>query len=350
MLKKNTSVIILFLVVVFSSLFAEEAENQRASQVTFFYPMGTNGVNALDYSNTFSLNLLYGMNGGVDAFEIGGIGNYNLHDVRGTQIAGVSNINMEETRGIQLSGVSNTNFGDSTGFIWSGTLNTVFGNARGVMISSINVVTNEMKGIQIGTLNYATKSNGVQLGVINVAAEGADSLPIGIISIIKDGYYAVEFSAGEVLYGNISYKMGVERFYTVFKVGASLMDGEAVLNGGDPENQDYIFSYGLGWGSLLPLSENNKLSIEASCNTIIDNNEWDSTTNLLNKLDVNYHLGLGKHLSFFAGPSFNVYVTEESIEGEPGTLPVPYTFFDEMYEGVQVSMWAGGNLGMTFSF
>ncbi|MDA3958288.1 hypothetical protein [Oceanispirochaeta sp.] len=351
--KKTRLSFLVLIVMITVSLSAEDAEKSRAGQVTFFYPMGTNGTESMEYTNSFSLNMVYGMNGGVDAFELGGVGNFNTHDVSGMQIAGVSNINMEETRGFQFAGVSNTNFGDSTGLIWSGTLNSVFGDSKGVLVSTINVTTGEMRGLQVGTLNYAARSKGIQLGVINVAAEGSDSLPIGLISIIKGGYYAIEASAGEALYGNLSYKMGVERFYTIFKIGGSLVDGPSFIEGDTFDKNDLILSYGLGWGSLIPLSGHNKLAIEVSSSKIVSNNNWDNEdeeVNFLNKLDINCHIGLGDHLSIFAGPSFNVYVADEIMGDEEGSLPIPYTFFDESYEGTQVQMWVGGNVGITYSF
>jgi len=334
------------------NLSAEDAEKRRAGQVSFFFPMGTNGTDSMDYSNSFSLNIIYGMNGGVDAFELGGVGNFNTHDVSGVQISGVSNINMEETRGFQLAGVSNTNFGDSTGLIWSGTLNSVFGNTRGIMVSTFNVTTGEMRGIQVGTLNYATHSKGIQLGVINVAAEGSDSLPIGLISIVRDGYFALEASAGESLYANVSYKMGVERFYTIFKVGGSLVDGPSRWEEQSADQDDLLYSFGMGWGTLIPLFGHNKLAVEATSNQIVANRFWDNEddgVNLLNKLDINCHIGLGEHLSFFAGPSFNVYVKDETV-GEESSLPVLYTTYDKTYDGTQIQMWVGGNAGISYSF
>ena len=331
---KKVQVLFLILAISVSLISAEEAVNKRTGQLSFFYPMGTNGAQAMEYSNSYSLNIVFGMNGGVDAFELGGVGNYNSGDVRGVQIAGVSNINMGETSGFQLAGVTNTNLSNSSGLIWSGTLNTVFGNSRGVMISNINVTSGEMKGLQVGTVNYAAKSEGVQLGLINVAAEGADSLPIGLINYVKDGYFAVEASAGEILYGNVRYKMGVERFYTIFSAGSTV------------DERDPVFSYGLGWGTLIPLAEGYKLVLEATCNEILYDYDWDEGVNLLNKLDMNLQIAMGDHLSLFAGPSFNVYVTDE----EDHTLTAPYTFFDEMYDETRVQMWVGANAGLTYRF
>jgi len=339
------------LAVISAGLYAEDAEKHRAGQVSFFFPMGTNGTDSMNYSNSFSLNMVYGMNGGVDGFELGGVGNFNSHDVKGVQISGVSNINMEETRGIQIAGVSNTNFGDTTGLIWSGTLNSVFGDSKGLMASTFNVTTGEMRGLQIGTMNYAAKSRGVQLGVINVAADGEDSLPIGLISIVKGGYFALEASAGDVIYGNVSYKMGVERFYTIFKAGVSLQDGQAVLEEREADQDDMIYSFGLGWGTMIPLSDRNRLAIEASSSKIIANNQWsgeEDTYNSLNKLDINCHVGLGEHLSLFAGPSFNVYLSDASTD--ENDLPLRYTLYDEVCDSTRIRMWVGGNAGLSFRF
>ena len=343
--------VLLACIITITTLNAEEAEKNRAGQVTFFFPMGTNGMESLEYSNAFSLNLVYGMNGGVNALEVGGVGNYNAHDVSGIQVAGVSNINMEETRGIQISGVTNTNFGDSTGLIWSGTLNSVFGNTSGVMVSSINIASGRMKGLQVGTVNYAQELEGVQFGVINVAAGGEKALPVGIFSVVKGGYFAVEASAGESLFANLSYKMGVERFYTIFRVGGSFSDPDSYSGIASVDEENCLLSPGLGWGSLIPLGGKSRLALEISASNIVGVENWDSENlNLLSKMDLNYQLGLGDHLSLFAGPSLNVYVNDLTEEEENKKLPVPYTFMDETYDDVNVCLWVGANAGLTFRF
>ena len=79
----------------------------RKAQITFAYPIGSNGMNSLEYSNNFSFNILYGLNGGVNGIEIGSILNYNKGEVKEFQLSGISNINTGNSKGFLLSGVSN---------------------------------------------------------------------------------------------------------------------------------------------------------------------------------------------------------------------------------------------------
>ena len=77
---------------------AQEADRRssQSAQFTFAYPLGTNGTDAMYVSNNLSFNLLYGVNGGLDGMELGGIMNFNKGDVSGFQLSGVVNANMEK--------------------------------------------------------------------------------------------------------------------------------------------------------------------------------------------------------------------------------------------------------------
>ena len=91
----------------------------------FAYPLGTNGYEARSISNNFSVNVLYGINGGLDGFEAGGLFNYNGGDVYGVQLAGMANINKEHTSGL----------------MWAGCVNVALDDSRGVQFADVNVVT-----------------------------------------------------------------------------------------------------------------------------------------------------------------------------------------------------------------
>ena len=66
-----------------STMNCQETQEKPAegSQFTFAYPLGTNGKEAISESNKFSFNLLYGVNGGLNGLEIGGLANYNHGEV-----------------------------------------------------------------------------------------------------------------------------------------------------------------------------------------------------------------------------------------------------------------------------
>ncbi|MCK5186388.1 MAG: hypothetical protein KAR43_04585, partial [Deltaproteobacteria bacterium] len=160
-----------------------ETRSSQSAQFTFAYPLGTNGTDATSVSNNFSLNALYGLNGGLDGIEIGGIMNYNTGGVTGVQLAGVANINAEQTHGFMCAGFYNLSTDD----------------ASGVQMADINTAMGDFTGVQLGVVNYAKRLKGVQLGLINVVGEDNGAVPIGLINIVKGGYYELEIVSGEVI-------------------------------------------------------------------------------------------------------------------------------------------------------
>jgi hypothetical protein len=336
MKKLNLVSILVFLITI--NLVAQENNSlkTRKVQVTFAYPIGSNGMSSMEYSNNFSFNILYGLNGGVNGAEIGSILNYNKGEVKGFQLSGVSNINTGYSEGFLLSGVSNICMDSTTGVFISGVLNYSEQNSKGFQLATTNVAANEFKGFQLGVFNYAKKLKGVQFGVFNYLNDGEKALPIGIFSIVKNGHYEFELAGGEVIYSNLNYKMGVEKFYTIFKAGYSSYKNNPV------------YSYGLGFGGNIPISGKQKISIDLSANQIVYNNNWDNgKLNILNKADFNYKYSISEKFSLLIGPSFNVYVTEEKIDGEYGTLNIPYSIFTNEGTSSKLFMWIGINAGLS---
>ncbi|MEM8507353.1 MAG: hypothetical protein AAF717_05965 [Bacteroidota bacterium] len=211
---------------------AQNTIESRKSQITFIYPLGTNGANSLDYTNKLSFNLLMGLNGGVNGFEFGGLVNYNKGDVKGFQFGGLANINTGSVRGIQISGITNI-------------ANT---NSEGFQMGLANITKGEYKGLQLGLFNYSRRLNGIQFGLINVSDSISGGTPIGLINVVKNGYYAVEVSGGETLLANTSFKFGVREFHTILKTGYSRFQGENV------------YSAGLGFGSLFSFAKKHGMS------------------------------------------------------------------------------------------
>lgn len=306
----------------------------KTVQVTFAYPIGSNGKGALQYTNNFSFNILYGLNGGVNGAEIGSIINYNKGETKGVQLAGVSNINKGYTSGFLLSGISNTCMDSSNGAFISGLLNYSKLNAKGLQLATVNMSTQEFKGFQLGVFNYANKLKGIQLGVFNYVKEGKKALPIGLFSMVKKGYYELELTATEAIYSNMNYKMGVEKFYTLFKVGYATYKSNPV------------YSFGLGFGGNIKIAEKQKLSIDLSYNQIVYNNKWENSLNALSKADFNYKYSLCDKLSLLIGPSFNLYITEEKVNGEYGTLNTPYSIYTNESANQKLSIWLGVNAGI----
>ena len=204
-----------------------------------------------------------------------------------------------------------------------------------MQLATTNIAINQVNGFQLGVINYAKKLKGVQFGVFNYLHDGKEGLPIGLFSIVKNGHYELELTSGEVIYANLNYKMGVERFYTIFKTGYSSYKNNPV------------YSLGLGFGGNLLLSERQKISIDLSYNQIVYNNNWNNNDlNILNKADFNYKYSISKNLSLLIGPSINVYVSKNKIDGEYGTLNIPYSIHTNEWSNGKLSIWVGLNAGL----
>jgi hypothetical protein len=200
------------------------------------------------------------------------------------------------------------------------------------------VVKGSFDGVQLGVVNYARRMSGVQIGVVNIVGEDNGAVPIGLINVVRGGYYALELTTSEVLYTNLNYKMGVERFYTVFKLGASRYDKEEV------------YSFGLGFGTMFTLAERHKLSMDLSFNNIVYDEEWDTDDNYLTKLDLTYSYHLGDHLSLLAGPSLNWYASDMNQDDGVRTLNIPSHAHKFTCDGYQNWMWVGFNAGLAYRF
>jgi len=333
----------LLLILIGQITFAQEESSGkvRPVQITFGFPLGTNGINSMDYANNFSLNILYGLNGGVLGAEMGSIINFNRGNVKGIQMSGVLDLNTGYTKGIQMAGVINLNSGGMEGIQLAGVSNINMSDAMGLQAAVANFVVGDFKGIQMGVLNFAGNLKGIQLGVVNVVGNADNGIPVGILSFVRNGHYELEVTGGEVMYLNLNYKMGIEKFYTIFKGGLTYF------------KQEPVYSFGLGFGGTFGISDKSKLSIDASGNQIVYKNDWTGMDqNLLNKLDINYKFGITPHFSLMIGPSFNLYLTEEIVDGEYGTLEIPYHLFSNVNSdsGIRIFGWVGLNAGLAYKF
>jgi hypothetical protein len=197
---------------------------------------------------------LYGFNGGLNLAEVNSILNLNSGPVKGFQLLGVLNINKGNSKGFLVSGVSNICKDSTTGLSVSDVLNYVKGSANGIQVATANIVTNEINGIQLGVINYAKKLKAVQIGVVNIINYNEKAIPIGLFSVVKNGYYEFELTATEFIYAYLNYKKGIEKFYTFYKVGLIIFKNNSV------------YSIGLGFGSNLQISKKQKICINLTTN------------------------------------------------------------------------------------
>lgn len=377
--------------------------DKRIAQVSVIPFVGTNTGNSDAVTNNISMNLLWGVNGGVDGLEVGGglntvkndvkgfqaalIGNQVGRDVTGTQVGGLFNYNGGTTRGLQAAGVINfaqrAEAAQTAGLInWvkedvsgvqaSGLFNLSGGNARAVQASGlfnasggdskvqtagafnlsrgnakvqVSGVFNVAKDVEIGqfggVVNVAKgEVKGFQIGFLNIS-DTVSGVPIGLINIVKRGYNKFEIYGSEILHGNFQLKLGANAFYNIFHVGARVPEG----------NGNYLWGFGYGIGTVSMLSPKNHLNFELMAIHINENEPWTNTLNSIGQFRFLWNHQIGKSVGFFFGPTANVMVSmlRNPETGEIRSPVVPYTLVDEdLSKNTNLKGWVGVNAGFRF--
>ena len=329
----------------------------RPAQVTFVAPVGSNGLNAWQTANGFSLNVLFGMNGALRGAEFSGLAGMLRQDMKGAQFAGLFNSAGGDMKGFQAAGLANVVAGtvkgvqaaglvsvaaDSfTGAQFSGLANVAVGQGGGFQAAGlINVATGGRMTQVAGLANVTTRLNGTQIGFFNYADTLENGVPIGLFSVVrKGGYRSFELAFNETFYVNPGFKMGVNKFYNIFTAGVAYRDSMIV------------WGWGLGVGSMIPLGKKFDLSIEAVCYQVNLDEWFTHGPNLLNRLNVSFGWHVSPHATLTFTPSWNVTVVDTFDEyGEPVREPwAPYSVYDlDWGNGFISQMYPGFAVGIRF--
>lgn len=378
--------------------------DQRLAQVSILPFVGTNAFRSAELTNNVSLNVFWGVNGGVEGLEVGGFFNHIRNDVLGVQVAGLGNtvggntigtqasglfnvnqgkmqgvqaaglfniagktdavqgaglfnVTSDDFAGVQISGLFNVSAGKADGIQASGLFNYANGRTKAQFASLFNVAKDVHVGQASALLNVGKKVSGFQIGLINVA-DTVSGMPIGLLNIVKHGYNHVEFAAGEALYANIGLKLGARSFYNIFHIGARWDDVQvtqpSIAAGPDPNatQSSTLMTWGLGYGigTSIAFSPRALMNIEAVAIHVNELEQWTNELNLLNQLRMTIDLRTGKHSSLFAGPVGNVMVSklQRADYNAPGSMIAPYTLYEETANGTTVQAWVGFNAGIRF--
>jgi len=262
--------------------------NFTGAQLGFINTTGKNvtGIQA-GFINTGGDSLLGTQAGFVNTIKNSGVG---------TQL-GFTNTAGGYLYGIQagfLNTVSDSVTGIQAGFVNTGA-QQVIGSQLGFvnttkhlkgMQAGFSNTANVAVGTQIGFVNTSRTVKGFQLGFINVADTVEGGMPFGFLSFVKKGgFTAVEASVTEMYPYNLSFKVGIQKFYTV------------IAGSFNPEHPN-PFAVGAGFGAIFPLSNRFYLNPEA----LSQNNIGDFT-----QQNVSFTPYVGfiimKKLHVVAGPS-----------------------------------------------
>ncbi|MBO9573386.1 MAG: carboxypeptidase-like regulatory domain-containing protein, partial [Chitinophagaceae bacterium] len=319
----------------------------RPYQASLTPGLSTNGKLNGQVINNFSLNVFGGYSGGTNGFELGGLFNIDKTNVQyvqigglfnmvgghvnGLQIGGITNTVLDSMRGVQIGGISNFVKRDMSGLQIGGVANVNTQNVNGLQIGGVtNIAAEEMNGVQIaGVVNYTKKLKGLQIGVINIA-DTSEGYSIGLINIILKGYHKLALYTNETITLNAAFKTGNSKLYSI------------LLGGYNSVPHEKVWSFGYGLGSELTRGKRLTLNTELTCQHLYLGS-WDYY-NLLNRANLHLQYKFSKWFSVFAGPVYNVYVSNQDIH-VPGykqdIIPVHNNKFGSTVHG-----WFGWSAGI----
>ncbi len=248
----------------------------RPFQISLTPGLSSHGMFSSQVVNKFSLNLIGGYTAGVNGLEIGGLFNINKQDTRYLQAAGIFNLVGGNVRGVQIAGVHNFAIDTVKGLQFAGFINKAEGEVRGMQFSVLNNEAHKLKGLQIGLVNVADTSYGASIGLIN---------------IVRNGFYKVSLTANNLMNTNVTLKTGTHAFYSTLLTGANLSTDKK------------MYAFGLGIGHDFMFSKQFYASTEVNyqlANTSGWHDTWAQAKLLLN-------LQITKNISLIAGPTYNRY-------------------------------------------
>src|ERR1700754_1102365 len=206
--------IVLVVLTTLPDVYAQTPKYSNA-HIGFVYPLSTNGRQAKEYSNSFSLHALAGVSGAETGIALAGFSLVIVDSASGLQASGFSNHVFNKARGVRLAGFMNSVKNRAEGFQAAGFMNLT-GSLKGASFAGFANITRDSAlgfqaagfintsgnaGTQVagfintagdacsqvaGFINIAKKVKGVQVaGFINVA--DSSEYPIGLVNIIRNG-------------------------------------------------------------------------------------------------------------------------------------------------------------------
>jgi hypothetical protein len=116
---------------------------------------------------------------------------------------------------------------------------------EGAQFAGMINISKEVSGASFaGIYNRTGTLRGLQFsGIVNVIDTIESGISIALVNIVKKGFYkewALTFA--DYLNIELSYKMGLQKFYTIFNVGGNFTD-------------DHLWAHGIGFGNRTALGK-----------------------------------------------------------------------------------------------
>jgi len=281
-----------------------------------------------------------------NTIELSGFANISPKGISRVQAAGFINV-ASKVEGIQGSGFANI-AKDVTGVQGAGFINTSR-DLKGVQGSGFANFARDVEGVQAsGFINIAHKVKGLQAsGFINIC-DSIDGIPVGFISIVKkNGYRNFEISTSEWSPVQLTYRMGIEKFYNVYTLSK--------LTGGWDR-----YALGFGFGHNRNLFNKTDLNIE-----LVHHQEFllrksiyafsAERENSISQLKIGVRRNIFKNIWVNAGPTFNLaWAYNFKYSAPEGKDLQPYLWTAEPktyknYPSYNSRFWVGFHAGISIN-
>jgi len=271
----------------------------------------TAGLDGVEIATLFNINRLdvkyfqvaglFNITGGnFTGMQVGGIGNTVLKKVRGLQIAAVYNTVTDSVKGVQVAGILNITKGSARAVQVAGVSNYIGKNSNGFRVAGIaNITGDTVKGAQIaGIFNRARVMDGFSLAVVNIA-DTLNGYAVGLLNLSKNGYHKIMAHSSDIAPANLAFKTGNQKLYSVLSAGIN------------PDEKTTYFALGFGIGHEFVFNDRYSLAAEFSTHALMAN-KWDKV-HTIDRLSALLNFKVNPTLTFFAGPSFNLYDNQGSV-------------------------------------
>ncbi len=168
-MKRKIALTLLLSGVLYTCSFGQVGLRSNA-HVGFVYPLSTNGVQAPEYSNRFSIHAISGVSRSEEAFCAAGVASVVKDTASGCIASGIANVVLGSGYGVQAAGVVNYNGHYFQGLQASGFVN-ITKDIDGVQMAGFtNVAYRNVNGAQgSGFLNLADSVDAQMAGFLNLA-------------------------------------------------------------------------------------------------------------------------------------------------------------------------------------
>jgi hypothetical protein len=296
--------------------------NTRSVNIGLVYPISTNGLNAPQCSNYFSLNAIAGVSRAETGTSIAGLANIVLDQSSGLQLAGLWNITRNRSSGAQIAGL--TNMAGGATFQLAGLMNTAgdanIKNADIPLVGPLNSAgkaTVQIAGflnnandarVQIaGFINIAKRVKGVQLaGFLNIA--DSSDCPIGLINLIRNGEKSAGLSVDETRTILLSFRSGGRKLYGIVGIGYNGQMHQPESAQTSPEALN-LATGEAGVGAHFNFAEAFRVNTELAA-TISTDFEHGDYQKYIFRLLPSLHF---QHFEAYAGPTLNFAKSDKGL-------------------------------------